>query len=593
LKKNNIDVIINNIYVIEEMDEYPYKTRILFTEPKYRKYKLIREKDECEINFKFDFTKDKVFHEDELEFSCETGFKVAHSPVRKHNHLSGILILNNNKTYGKYKDKFIYKCVPDNKYLPSFLIPYAKKNGFNKKFDNLYITFRFSSWKQDAVHPSGILNQVIGPVTELSAFYEYQLYCKSLNASIQKFSRDTSMRLKNKTEDEFIEQIMREYTDIRDRTKNKSIFTIDSATCCDFDDALEYEKMGGTGHVIRIYIANVSLWMDVLNLWDSFSDRISTIYLPDRKRPMLPTCLSECLCSLIQGHKRFTFTFEIELNERFEIVSTKAYNSLIVVRKNHVYESSDLMNDVNYKNLLSATQNMNGHSRANMLPSISNSHDVVTYFMILMNYHISRDLITTEDGIFRTAFINKNLVLPDHLDESTKNFITAWNSQAGEYVLCKDKQKHEWMNLETYCHITSPIRRLVDLLNIIIYQERFKTVCLSDKATMFVDKWKRRLDYVNTCMKYIRRVQTECSLLSLFHENKDSDEYSVMRGIVFNRCERDDGIYIYNVYLPQLKMLSKIKVLDFIENYTKSQFKLFYFKDENTLKQKIRIQLFE
>ena len=91
----------------------------------------------------------------------------------------------------------------------------------------------------------------------------------------------------------------------------------------------------------------------------------------------------------------------------------------------------------------------------------------------MMNYNVSRKLIDNEDGIFRTAFINKNLELPEELDENTKNFITAWNSQAGEYVLCKDKQQHEWLKLETYCHITSPIRRLVDLLNSIIYQNKY------------------------------------------------------------------------------------------------------------------------
>ena len=71
----------------------------------------------------------------------------------------------------------MYKCIPDNKYLPTFLIPYGKKNEFNKNCDNLYVTFKFNHWKE--THPYGVLNQVIGPVSELSAFYEYQLYCKS------------------------------------------------------------------------------------------------------------------------------------------------------------------------------------------------------------------------------------------------------------------------------------------------------------------------------------------------------------------------------------------------------------------------------
>lgn len=563
--------------------------RLLFTESKYRKYKLLSiNGDNNEYNYDFNFSHDKVFHEDEIKILSPTTFKITHSPVRKHNHLSGILVLANNKTYGKYKDKYIYKCIPDNKYLPTFLVPYNKKNGFHKNINNFYVTFKFNNW--DKTHPYGTLNQVIGPVTELSAFYEYQLYCKSLNASIQKFTRETSKKLKQKTEAEFIDQIIRDYKNIVDRTTIDTIFTIDSASCCDYDDALEYEKLEH-GHVIRIHIANVSLWMDVLGLWNSFSDRISTIYLPDRKRPMLPTCLSECLCSLIQKQKRFVFTFEISLNEVYEIIKTKFYNSLIIVKKNHIYESKELLNMSEYKGLFKTVQNMCNKSSNKLLPSIKNSHDVVTYLMIMMNYNISRKLIDNEDGIFRTAFINKDLDLPDNLDENTKIFITAWNSQAGEYVLCKDKQQHEWLKLETYCHITSPIRRLVDLLNSIIYQNKYGLSELSIDAIIFVNKWKERLGYINTCMKHIRRVQTECSLLSLFHEDNENGQYNEMNGILFNCCKRDDDMYIYNVYLPKVKLLSKIKMLEYIEDYKEARFRLFYFKDENTLKQKIRLQI--
>jgi exoribonuclease R len=51
---------------------------------------------------------------------------------------------------------------------------------------------------------------------------------------------------------------------------------------------------------ISIYISNVPLWMEELDLWNSFSERISTIYLPDRKRPMMPLALSNCVCSLCE-----------------------------------------------------------------------------------------------------------------------------------------------------------------------------------------------------------------------------------------------------------------------------------------------------
>ena len=57
---------------------------------------------------------------------------------------------------------------------------------------------------------------------------------------------------------------MNEHPTIKDLTENNGIFTIDSKSCCDYDDALGYQHINETNkHVIRIH-ANVSLWMDVL-----------------------------------------------------------------------------------------------------------------------------------------------------------------------------------------------------------------------------------------------------------------------------------------------------------------------------------------
>ena len=80
---------------------------------------------------------------------------------------------------------------------------------------NNYVVFKYSNW--DNKHPHGTLLNTLGTVESLDNFYEYQLYCKSLYASIQEFSRDTSRVLKKKSEDEYIDQIMSTYENIEDR----------------------------------------------------------------------------------------------------------------------------------------------------------------------------------------------------------------------------------------------------------------------------------------------------------------------------------------------------------------------------------------
>ena len=81
-----------------------------------------------------------------------------------------------------------------------------------------------------------MLVQTLGNVTELSNFYEYQLYCKSLYASIQNFNKATMRALKTKSEAEFIDHIRSTYT-VEDR-RDWDIVSIDPLTSKDFDDAV-------------------------------------------------------------------------------------------------------------------------------------------------------------------------------------------------------------------------------------------------------------------------------------------------------------------------------------------------------------------
>ena len=89
-------------------------------------------------------------------------------------------------------------------------------------------------------------------------------------------------KLKEKTSDEYIELIKKKHT-LQDYREGRYIFSIDPETSRDFDDAFDIETVGPNTVRISIYISNVSFWMDAMDLWDSFKNRISSIYLPDRK----------------------------------------------------------------------------------------------------------------------------------------------------------------------------------------------------------------------------------------------------------------------------------------------------------------------
>jgi exoribonuclease R len=522
---------------------------------------------------------------------------IIHSSIRSGPTIAGVLIISGNKTYGRKNGKLLYKCIPDDIRIPAFLIPYEIKNiGFSKIFTNLYVTFSFNEWEDK--HPYGKLNSVIGPVDLLDNFYEYQLYCKSLNVSLQKFQKDTSKSIQNRSQQVFIENIKEKYKTIEDRTNQKEwhTFTIDPDKCTDFDDAFSVKKNDdGESYIVSIYISNVSIWIDALNLWDSFSKRVSTIYLPDKRRPMIPTILSEGLCSLQENVTRIALTMDLYIVDN-EIVDTKYCNSFIKVRKNYIYEEEKLLQNEHYLELLDIVRNLS--TKFKYIYNIKDSHDVVTYLMILMNYQCAMELLKHKTGIFRSAITkitNSTVSLPENLPTDVINFVKMWNSTAGQYIngseLSNGQQtRHDVLDMEAYIHITSPIRRLVDLLNMIQFQKVLGLVSLSEQVNDFYDKWINDLEYINTTMRSIRKIQIDCSLLDLCN-NKPELLNKQYEGYIFDKIARHDGLYQYIVFLPELKMNSRITIRENMENYDMRKFQLYLFNNEEKFKKKIRLQL--
>ena len=532
----------------------------------------------------------KLFSNDIFTYNKDI-VEIIHSSTRINENIPAVLILADNKTYGRENTKRLYyKCIPDDKRIPNFLVPYEIKHmGFSKVFTNLYVTIRYKCW--DNKHPIATLTQTIGAVDVLDNFYEYQLYCKSLNTSIQKFNKDTNKAIQCKAleHDTIVSNICKQFPTIEDRTDWK-IFTIDPSTSVDYDDGFSIKKLNDYQTLVSIYISNVAIWLDCLNLWHSFSQRISTIYLPDRKRPMLPTILSDCLCSLQAGKRRFAFVMDIVIDDKSTILSITYSNALIKVFKNFAYEEPELIADIDYNNLFHITKQLS--HKYKYLNNIKNSHEVVSYLMVFMNYHCAQELLQKKTGIFRSTIIKKEVELPDTLPTDVSQFIKIWSTSCGQYInldITKmEDLRHDILEMDAYIHITSPIRRLVDLLNMI--QLNNELIPLSSNAFEFYDKWIKQLEYINVTMRAIRKVQINCSMLDMCYNNPDTLD-KTYDGYCFDKLIRNDGLYHYIVFLPELKLTTKIILRDNLNNYEKRQYKLFLFNDEEQFKKKIRLHL--
>ena len=570
----------------------------------YTSWEVFNAETFAKMEFNFNPLDKKLFTDDIFTIDNNNNLSIVKSSIRTGTTIPGVLILDGNKTYGRenkliegktYSRKMsggrlLYKFIPDDIRIPSFLVPYEiKKLGFSKVLKNLYVTIYFDKWEDK--HPRAKLDNVIGSVDAVDNFYEYQLYCKNLNVSIQKFQKDTSKAIESKSHEDIIDIILHKYPRIEDRTKQSfwRIMTIDPFNSKDFDDGFSIITLDNNVKMLSIYISNVTLWVDALNLWSSFSRRISTIYLPDKKRPMLPAILSDCLCSLQENVRRIAFVMDIFIKDD-NIIKIEYKNAVIKVSHNYVYEEQKLLSDIRYLELLNQVQNMS--IKYKYMNNIKDSHDLVCYLMILMNYHCATELIKHKTGIFRSTIIRNDFIVPESLPDDVGKFIKILNSASGQYISGSKivDTRHELLDLDAYIHITSPIRRLVDLLNMIQFQRSLNINILSENADTFYDNWLNEIDYINNTMKTIRKVQCDCTLLDLCYNSPEvmEKEYD---GYLFDKICRNDGLYQYLVFLPELKLSSRICLSDNFENYENKKCKLYLFNDEEKFKRKIRIQI--
>jgi len=539
----------------------------------------------------------KLFTNDVFSLDDSKIPQVKHSCIRICESIPAVLILSGTKTYGRHKNgKLLYKCMPDDMRLPAFLVPYEMKQiGFSKVFTNLYVTIRVVEWTDK--HPVAVVSQVIGAIDVLDNFYEYQLYCKSLNASIQKFTKDASKALKlgGSSHDSFIQGILKKYPAIEDRTTGYTVFTIDPAKSLDFDDGFSIKNPEPGTTLLSIYISNVTVWLDVLNLWNSFSKRISTIYLPDRKRPMLPTILSDCLCSLQYGNTRIALVMDIFIDdETGNILNTAWTNAMIRVFRNFSYEEPELLGFPDYQSLLETAWKLS--KKYKYINNVRNSHEVVCYLMIFMNFHCAKEFLDQGNGIFRSTLVKHIVNIPEHLPEDVQKFIKIWNSSSGQYIDVSKTEhsplRHDLLEMDAYVHITSPIRRLVDLLNMIQFQKNKGLIDLSEHAAVFYSTWLQDLDYINTTMRSIRKVQNDCTLLDYCYQHPEIiGSEKIYEGYIFDKMERNDGLYQIIVYLPDLKLTSRVTTRENVDNYQLCSFKVYLFHNEDKFKKKIRLQL--
>ena len=209
-----------------------------------------------------------------------------------------------------------------------------------------------------------------------------------------------------------------------------------------------------------------------------------------------------------------------------------------------------------------------------------------------MNYLTAKKMMEYKKGVYRFTRTNVEYDVPSETPKDIGRFLKIWHSMGGKYCKFNESNTHEMLNLESYLHITSPNRRLVDLLNMIIFQDLMGIVKFTEKSKHFYNKWStdESIEYINDTMKSIRKVQSNCKLLNICYNDPRLTKKKI-EGYIFDKLIRNDNLYQYIVYLPSLKMTNRFTTTEDLDNLSLHNFKVYIFMDEIRLKQKIRLLL--
>jgi hypothetical protein len=542
----------------------------------------------------------KMFNGDIIRNPQSFTPSISNSRVRDSPYIPGVLVLKGNKTYGRTlnKKKLLYMCVPRDPLLPEFIIPYEIKINFSKLYINKYILFKFDSWTEK--HPMGIIVDNIGDVSHLPNFYEYELYARSLHSQNKKIAEKTRILLNAPSKHvEMIDDILKnEDFDVTNRIDTHRVITIDPSGSSDFDDGLSIRTLDNGRISISIYIANVYVWVETLKLWHLFGERTSTVYMPDYKRPMLPAIMSEELCSLKKNNRRFAMVLDINMSENGDDIKFESLRSVMIqVSENYSYDDPKLLNDVSYKMLLKMTSLIDS--------TIIDSRDVVAHWMITMNKYCAEFMHLHKLGIFRISSSRKKMSVCDvaisttplemSLDE--KNNIRNWKSGiSGDYVAYSEDSSliNNEMGGVIYAHTSSPIRRIVDLINQTIMMRLVHKKSSID-SDMFVELWMSRIDMICRNGHSISSLSRICNLLHLCHRKEQTT--SLLNGVPEETYE---GIWLSPetpddfrwVYLRKLKITCRAKFNNEYNNPIHPEiglFRIVWFSCESGAYKKVRV----
>lgn len=379
------------------------------------------------------------------------------------------------------------------------------------------VVVEVKQWGSKETQTTCVLSHIIGNISDASI---------DIDAAIEEFDlHDTFPRDAIEEAVQFGTAIPRSEIGNREDLREWEIFTIDPDTAKDFDDALSLTKDGRGHYHLGVHIADVSFYVKPGTALDEEAHhRCNSTYFPGRCLPMIPSDLSDNLCSLKEKVNRLTVSVMVEFDPNGEVLHYRIVRSVIRSQKRFTYRQAKEILDGKKKSKHAPTLHLmvelcgllknqryargsiefsmpelvllvdpNGDPTGTDLVEYDVTHQLVEEFMLKANELVATHLAKKGKNLtyrihdepaeesmkdFASLAAAFGFQLPENpsTQDIQKLFDEAGDSPYGQYlatsfirkmrlaIYSADNIGHFGLGLTHYCHFTSPIRRYVDLV---------------------------------------------------------------------------------------------------------------------------------
>ena len=238
-------------------------------------------------------------------------------------------IIDKKQIVGTYqKSRNFGFVVPDDKKLGTDIYV-SKKNALKAK-NNQKVVVEITKQPKNGKNAEGKIIEIIGYIDQAGV---------DMLSLVKEYGLPYDFPVEVVKEAKKIKQEIDE-NDIANRKdlRNQEIFTIDGEDAKDLDDAVNVQKLDNGNYILEVHIADVSYYVKEGSLLDKEAlVRGTSVYMLNRVIPMLPTELSNGICSLNAGVDRFAISCVMEIDQKGKVVSSDVFKSVIRVTERMSY----------------------------------------------------------------------------------------------------------------------------------------------------------------------------------------------------------------------------------------------------------------